>query len=336
MNIFNDDYLVRSEDYAKIMDSDVVPWLKAREHVLSVPGLYGNPLYCVSYDAEEPRGTVVIVHGFTENAFKFSELIFSLLHEHFSVVAYDQRGHGRSWRDRGIPDPSMTHVGRFSDYVSDLKIICAQVLSAMPKPWMVFGHSMGGAVTVSFLEQDQDFFSGAVLCAPMIAPNLKGLPSAAAAGICRAEILARQAKRSPFFMKPYAGHEDFDTSCATDPRRFAWYDNVKFAHREFQNSVPTSRWILESIHVTKQLLADGAPEKISCPVLLFTADQDSSVLPGPQKQFIDRVSRHQHVFVPGSRHEIYRSENAVLFPWWHRILAFLRDPVSAVKAGDGQ
>ena len=335
-DIFNEDYLVASDRYEDAMDSDVLPWLKEREHVLSVPGWNQVPLYCVSYDSDQPRGTVVIVHGFTENAFKFSELIFSLLHRHFSVIAYDQRGHGRSWRAEGIPDASMTHVDRFSDYVADLKAVCETVLSGMPKPWRVFCHSMGGAVTASFLEQYPEWFDGAVMCAPMIAPNLNGLPAAAASAVCRLEFAVGKKKASPFFMKPYAGHEDFSTSCATDRQRFDWYDNVKFSRREFQNSVPTSSWIRESIRITKTLLSPGAPEKIACPVMLCTADQDFSVLPGPQKEFIDRIRRHRHVFVPGSRHEIYRSENAVLFPWWHQVLGFLQDPAAALKAGDAR
>jgi len=331
---FNEEFLVVSDHYADIMEKDVLPWLKKREHVLSVPGFNQNPLYCVFYDADRPRGTVVIVHGFTENAYKYSELIFSLLHQNFSVVAYDQRGHGRSWRAEGIPDASMTHVDHFSDYVADLKIICESVLSGMPKPWLVFCHSMGGAVTASFLEQYPEWFDGAVMCAPMIAPNLKGLPVAAATAVCRFEIAIGKLKTSPFFMKPYAGHEDFNTSCAADRNRFEWYDRVKFSHREFQNDIPTCSWIMESIRVTKTLLSPGAPEKIACPVLLFTADRDFSVLPGPQKEFIDRVKKHLHIFVPGSRHEIYRSENVVLFPWWHQILCFLRDPEAVVKVGD--
>lgn len=332
--MFNEDFLISSPDYSQIMDRNVLPWLREREQVSTVSGAGGAPLYTVSWQADHPVGTVAIVHGFTENAYKFSELIWSLLHCRYSVVAYDQRGHGRSWRAEGIPDSSITHVDRFSDYIEDLKIVCDTLLPRMPKPWFVFAHSMGGAVTASFLEQVPDVFSAAVLCAPMIAPNLSGVPAPAAQLICRAGIALGGGKKCPFFMKPYSGHEDFKTSCATDLNRFAWYDEVKYAREEFRNSVPSYRWIQQSVKVTKKILAPGAPEKITCPVLLFTADQDTSVLPGPQKAFIDRVPRHLHVFVPGSRHEIYRSENAVFFPWWHQVLSFLQDPLSAVEAGD--
>ena len=323
--LLNEDFLVAAEDYAHVMNHVVLPWLKDREAVETVPGQGDKPLYAVSYRADDSVGTVVLVHGFTENAFKYSELIFSLLHNHFSVVSYDQRGHGRSWRAEGISDPSVTYIDRFEDYVSDLKAICDHFLPSMPKPAFVFAHSMGGAVTSLFLEKYPAVFSAAVLCAPMIAPQTGGVPFTVAKSICGVASTFGRAKRHPFFMKPWSGPEDFATSCATDPRRFAWYDAVKTSTEAFRNSVPSYRWTQESLAVTKKILAEGAPEKIACPVLLFTAEHDFSVEPGPQKSFIDRVPGGKHVFVKNARHEIYRSVNEVFFPWWHDILRYFAE-----------
>ncbi len=318
----NQDFLVCHEHYQQTMDSVVLPQLDHVRQMVTVSGADGKPLSCHIYSAEASRGTVVIVHGFTENAYKYSELIWSLLQNHYSVVAYDQRGHGFSWRSEHLADLSLTHVDSFSDYVLDMKAVCDTCLTGMPEPWMVFAHSMGGAVTSLFLERCPEVFSRAVLCAPMIAPNLSGVPAFAVSAICRTAKLFGCGKGRLFLSKPYSGPEDFATSCATDPDRFAWYDAVKASHPEYHNSSPTYSWVLESVHVTRMILAPGAPERISCPVLLFTADQDFSVLPGPQKDFINRVPSGKHVFVSSSRHEIYRSTDEVLFPWWHSVLEF--------------
>ena len=324
----NDDGLIRSENYQDTMNTVVLPALNRCRRDRILTGTAGAALSCAAFDAESPQGTVLVLHGFTENLFKYSELIYSLLQNGFSVVAYDQRGHGKSWRKPGLQDIGDTHVDRFSDYVTDLKIVCDQILGSMPKPWMIFAHSMGGAVASLFLEQYPEVFSRAVLCAPMIAPNLMGVPYPVIAGMCRIAKTLGKGDRRPFMMKPYQGPEDFSTSCATDPVRFAWYDGVKVSHPEYQNSAPTYNWTLESMHVTRQILADGAPESIRCPVLLFTADQDFSVMPEPQKQFIERVRLGKHVFVPHSKHEIFRSTDDVLFPWWHEILIYLKEPLS--------
>ena len=337
-DLFNEDYLVRASSYADTMNSTVLPWLREKERVSMVPGFEGRSLYCVSYEAENPVASVLFVHGFTENAYKYAELIWSLLHLRFSVVAFDQRGHGRSWRSEGIPHPSVTHVDRFSEYVSDLKIVCDAYRPGPSQPFFVFAHSMGGAVASLLMEQYPEIFSAAVLSSPMIAPYTGGIPVPVASAIGKIAGLLGKKKKYPFFMKPYSGPEDFASSCAADPERFAWYDAVKASRADFQNSVPSYQWSYEALHVTEKILAPGAPERIACPVLLFSADHDSSVLPGPQESFIERVADGKFVRVPDSRHEIFRSSDDVLFPWWHEVVGFYTENVSRfrLKGGNAQ
>lgn len=316
----NADFLISSE-YARTMDTVVLPELRKREKQAYVPVKGGTRLYCVSYAADAPAATVLLLHGFTESAYKYAELIYSLVMNGFSVLSYDQRGHGRSGREKGVRENCVTHVDAFGDYLDDLSAVYSRLLSAMPPPFLVFGHSMGGAVAALYLESHPEAFRAAVLSSPMIAPATAGVPPFAAAAVCRAAELLGLGRRRPFFLRPYAGPEDFASSCATDPERFAWYDAVKAGRKEFQNSVPSYRWTTEALGVTKKILA--APEKIPCPVLLFTAEQDRDVLPEPQEQFISRVPRGQHVLVAGARHEIFRTPNDILFPWWHQVLDFL-------------
>ncbi len=324
---FNADGLVLSADYAETMKNTVLPFLKAREKSRTMRGWEDRPLYCVSYSADAPKGTVLVLHGFTENADKFAELTYSLLQNGFSVLSYDQRGHGRSWRDEKVKaDPSLTHVSDFNEYERDLEAVCGSVLKNMPKPWMIFAHSMGGAVTGLFLERNPDVFTRAALCAPMIAANL-GMPRLLVSALCRFFKLFGMGKKRVFISRPYDGPEDFNAGFATSKARFDWFDQIKHDHREFWNNGPTYAWTLESIKVTKWLLASGAPEKIACPVRLYTAEKDISVMPEEQRRFIGRVKQGERVLVKGAFHEIYRSEDDVLFPWWHDVLTFLKGGV---------
>ncbi len=323
-NRFNEDGLVLENSYQETMDSQVLPWLKERETVKTVTGCNDKPVYTVTYAAENAVGSVLIVHGFTENAYKYSELIHSLLVSGLNVVAYDQRGHGRSYRDERIQDLSLTHVGRFEEYVEDMEAVIAQALSAFPKPWYVFCHSMGGAVTALYLEKHADTFAKAVFCAPMIAPNLGGVSPAVISAICRGAKMVGKGRGRVFVSKPYAGPEDFATSAASGKARFDWYDHVKATHKEFQNNGPTYSWTLEAAQVTKKILAPGAVEKILCPVQVYGAEHDGSVMPEPQAAFAARLKNGSRTVIPGSRHEIFRSPDAVLFPWWHGILGFIK------------
>ena len=322
---FNPDGLALSDNYAETMEKAVFPAINARRTDRTVEGAGGRPLFVSRFDADSPRGTAVLVHGFTENGEKFAELIHSLLSQGWSVVAYDQRGHGRSWRAEGLAEISLTHVDRFGEYVEDLGRVVDDVLAPMPKPWVLFAHSMGGAVSALFLEQRPGIFDRVALCAPMIAPNLGGIPAPAGKVICGVPKLLGRGKKRMFVSKPYSYPEAFETSCATGRERFDWYETLRRDHPEFTNNGPTYGWTLEAIGVTKRILAPGAVERIDIPVRLYTAESDGSVLPEPQRRFVARLKEGRRTLVPGSRHEIYRSGDEVLFPWWHEILAFFAD-----------
>lgn len=323
MNRLNKDGLALSEGYAETMNEVILPAINARRTDLTIRGDGGAALFVSRFDAEAPRGTVLIVHGFTENADKFSELIHSLLVSGFSVVAYDQRGHGRSDRAEGLDGPSLTHVDDFDEYVRDMDIVYREVVSGMPKPHHVFSHSMGGAVTALYLERHPGVFERAAMCAPMIAPNLSGMPKPAAKALCKTELALKHGKKRIFISKPYAEKEKFETACANGRARFDWYEELRFKTPAFQNNGPTYSWLKESIDVTDDILIPGEVEKIDAKVMLFTAGLDDVVLPEPQKAFISRVRQGEHRIVGGAKHEIYRSEDDVLFPWWRGVLEFL-------------
>ena len=323
--MLNEDNLILSDHYAEGMQTVVLPWINARRTDMTLPGDGNRPLFVSRFDADAPRGTVMIVHGFTENADKFAELIHSMLHSGLSVVVYDQRGHGRSWRAPGLEDLSLPHVDAFDEYVRDMGIVCARVLEDMPLPHRVFCHSMGGAVTALFLESHPGVFDRAAMCAPMIAPDLMGVPAPVARLMCRAFMALGRGKRRVFAFKPYVWPDDFATACANGKARFGWYEDLRKRVPEFQNNSPSYCWTLESIGVTKRILAPGAVERIDARVQLYTAALDSIVLPAPQSAFIARVRQGEHLTVEGAKHEIYRSGDEVLFPWWHGVLGFLTE-----------
>lgn len=319
---FNEDGLVLADRYSETMNGVVLPFLHRAVRPVTVKGAGEKPIACYRYDTEGSRGTVMIVHGFTECAEKFSELIFSLIQQGYSVLALDQRGHGASWRDEKISDLSLTSVNRFEDYVEDLESVCDQELSAMPRPRYVFSHSMGGAVTCMLLENHPGIFEKAVFCAPMIAPARGGLPMWTSQALCLGAKALGMSRSRIFISKPFSGPEDFETSCASGKERFAWYDELRVATERYHNNGPTYGWTLESLRVTKKLLAPGKPERITIPALIYTAEDDHSVLAEAQEQLVQRLLKGERRLVPGSRHEIYRSPDRVLYPWWHEILSF--------------
>ncbi|MBR3098917.1 MAG: alpha/beta hydrolase [Clostridia bacterium] len=320
---FNEDGLLfEARNYAETMNGEVKDYLAAHRTDMTVEVREGKPLFVTRFDAEEPRGTVTVVHGFTECGEKFSELICSLLRNRWSVLALDQRGHGKSWRDERVTDRSLVHVDRFDDYILDLRAVCDQVLEKMPEPRMLFSHSMGGAVAALFLERYPGVFEKAVFCAPMIACQRMGLPFFTGKLLCRGAGLAGKKTQRAFFSKPYSGKEEFETSCATSRARFDWYEELRAEHEEYRTNGPSYSWTLQALGVSQKILWPGAVEKIGIPILMYTAETDNQVLESAQKMFMKRVKNGTRKTVKGAKHEIYRSTDDVLFPWWHEILGF--------------
>lgn len=323
----NEDHLVLSEHYAPTMDEAVLPYLQAREKDVTVPGDGGVPLSVRVFSADAPRGTVLIMHGFTESAHKFSEFIYSFLQNGYSVVAYDQRGHGHSGRDEKVmaADPTLVYVDVFEKYVRDMQRVCDALLKGMPEPRMLFCHSMGGAVSALFMEENPDFFRRAALCAPMIAPTHGPVPIWAARAICGVAGALGKSRKRIFISKPYAGHEDFAASCTTSRERFDWYEQERGKDPLLRTNGPSYGWFRESLKVTKKILRPGAVERIRIPVRVWSGDQDDVVLSEPQIAFVSRLPNGSRAVVPGAKHEIYRSKDDVLFPWWREVLSFLNE-----------
>ena len=109
--------------YNETMAERVMPYIDARKTDLELATADEKKLHVVHYAsrAAEPKGTVVIVHGFTESTEKYREFVYYLLNFGYDVLIYDQRGHGFSSRD--VDEPGLTHIDKFETYVSDLKRI---------------------------------------------------------------------------------------------------------------------------------------------------------------------------------------------------------------------
>lgn len=92
------------------------------------------------------NGAIVISHGFTEFATKYSEMIWYFLLAGYSVCFFEHRGHGRSVRD--IDNPSLVWIDDWHRYVADLNKFAFDVGReyAGGRPLFLYSHSMGAAL----------------------------------------------------------------------------------------------------------------------------------------------------------------------------------------------
>ena len=100
---------------------------------------------CPAIDRTEGRGTILLVHGLGEHIGRYERLAEKLCKSGWSVVGYDQRGHGLSEGARGVLHQS-------DDLLYDLASVLDVVTQSRSNPKMILlGHSLGGLVVARFV-----------------------------------------------------------------------------------------------------------------------------------------------------------------------------------------
>jgi len=289
-----------------------------------------NKLYYELYPQEDAKGTIVISFGFAESARKYHELIYYFLNAGYQVAVMEHRGHGKSSRE--VKDSCVVHVDKFGQYADDLhtfvqKIVLPGLLNGRTEKkrnLYLFGHSMGGCIAASYLESYPGDFDRAILNAPMLGLELGRFPAWAAVLICDINILLGRGSERQFTHHVYDPAEPFGRSCAASQARHNYYVRIRRENIIYQTCAASYRWVREAIRAGRQVLRPKEAAKVSIPVLLFQAGDDTTVSPGAQRKFIGRIPDGEIIIVPGARHEIYRSGNPVLGSYLEAIFAFFQ------------
>jgi alpha-beta hydrolase superfamily lysophospholipase len=96
------------------------------------------------WPSADARGTIVIVHGLGEHIGRYAHVAARLNANRWSVVGYDQRGHGESPGERG-------RIAAGDDLLFDLAVVIDAVRSEASGPLVLLGHSLGGLVVARFV-----------------------------------------------------------------------------------------------------------------------------------------------------------------------------------------
>jgi len=109
-----------------------------------------------------PKGLVVLHHGFSEHCGRYADLIGALNQARYSVASFDMRGHGRSEGRRG-------HAPNFRVLLDDYALILANAQKEWPGiNTFLYGHSMGGTVVLQFALRHPEGLTGAIIASPFL------------------------------------------------------------------------------------------------------------------------------------------------------------------------
>ena len=123
----------------------------------------GTELFTRAWVPEDPRASVLIVHGAGEHSGRWDHVGRFLADRGYAVSASDLRGHGKSGGHR-------FHVESFDQFLSDIVTVAGTLDDTLP--WALYGHSLGGLIGTMYLESERPQPGVAVLSAPALDDNL--------------------------------------------------------------------------------------------------------------------------------------------------------------------
>ena len=320
---------VVEENYKEMMTNKVEPFLKNRLEV----GNLDRGDYSLAYEKfllPHSIASVIIVHGFNEYKEKFHEVIYYFLQKNIQVFIYDQRGHGMS---KLSAQQTQIDSQNFNEYVLDLKAMIDEVVKPSllkEDKLFIFSHSMGGAVTTSFIEQFEGRVDGVILNTPMFLIDTGKYPRSFT------YLYSKQMAKLGW------GREYIPTTEAFDSEKHSRYDKqpensisnsqIREAYHHDVNvrlhTVPTRggslNWLKTAFDTTHAILKPDRLKRIKQPVLLIRAGRDTVV----QKEGIFTAGAYlpnvEQILIAESKHQTYLNHDAELKIYMNKLLEFIQ------------
>lgn len=241
-------------------------------------------LFFQTWTPDKIRGTIILTHGLAEHSESYHHLARILAEDGWEVFGWDMRGHGRSEGKRGF----VRHIAYFVD---DLEAFHKVVRGrAKSKDIVFFGHSLGGLVTLRYLQTKSAKPACLVLSSPAVGisaqvPKIK-------------EMLAHVALKWMPTLTMYNEIKYEDLTRSEDMRKAQTQDPLR--HDKISPGLFLS--MVEGF----PLALEHAPE-LEMPVLMQLSGEDKIVSTEASRALFERLpnKKNQLIIYPESYHEIY-------------------------------
>jgi lysophospholipase len=262
-------------------------------------------------DAEQARGTVVIVPGFTSPIEMQARAIKALHAAGFKVVAIDYRGQGGSWRP--LSNPEKGYVEDYAVLADDVARYAASV-RVQGKPLFFHSISMGAHITMRMAERNLAQADAIALVVPMIEINSVGMDLTSMKRLAGfASTIGLGALFAPGQSKWPSKGLSFGVAgdCNANPDT-AQLQSALFAQNpNLRVNGVTMRWLYESIASGEYLLSESYAKNMVLPIKVFTAGDDRIVNSNAAEAFCGALSECESFDFANSRHCINRENTDV-------------------------
>lgn len=256
---------------------------------------------------DDPKASVVIVHGMAEFFGKYREYIWYLYREGFEVFFMEQRGHGYSGGK--APEMDVIYIDSYRTYVNDLSLFIKEKVKPLTegRPLLMIAHSMGGCIGALYLEEHPDVFKGAILSSPMLKLKGASYPPIARLLIRVFGLLTGRMKKLAPGQKHFNPDSRVEGSSAMSHARYYFQLGLRKNDPHYQMTGASLSWALASMSATTKVIKNAG--KIKTPVTVMTAGCDHLIDPAGYEAFKEKVPHANIHHYPTSRHEIFNSDD---------------------------
>jgi len=261
----------------------------------------GLKLHTVRWVPQEPKASVIIVHGLGEHSGRYVPMAEALIARGYAVFALDHRSHGRS---EGEP---RSFILPLEWAVADLQQYVDRVRAEFPAlPVFMIGHSMGGLIAWSYTIRFGETLSGLVSSGAAIDADANVSPLLITVG----EVLTSIIPKVPFVdgapISELAYNPEIAPAFRADPLNYKGKLRIGFGtaiNRE-------AKFVKARLH------------EVRLPVLILHGADDRIVNPSGSQRAYDSVrsaDKTLHLF-PKMKHEIFNENDraqvfALMLDW---------------------
>lgn len=291
-----------------------VGMLKARD---------GADLRNAVFVPQQPRGTVVLMTGYSEFIEKYFETVSDLLALGYAVVMPEWRGHGLS--DGLGSEPTRLHITDFDINLRDLEDRWETLVAPMPRPHLGLAHSMGGHISLRAAQAHPDWFDALAQCAPMHGIALP-LPIRAILA-CVTFVYSLFGKGDSWnpFVPPHARPGVAEENRVTnDFSRFERGEALYMKDPQLQVNGGSLDWLRAAFKTMRDAARPAFLRSIETPLYIGTAEEELLVDNRAHQNVLAHVPNGSGDVYPNAKHELLMEKDATRKAFLAKVEAFYR------------
>ncbi len=314
--------MITEEDFTDFAKNTLEPWIEndfTKGHFTSFDGTKIAYYYNINPDE---KASIVISHGMGEFFVKYYEIAYIFYHMGYSVFFIEHRGFGFS--DRAVPELDHIYVESYNEYVEDFRQNMEQIVKPNAKTdnYILFAHSMGGAIGTLFLEKYSNYFKCAVLSSPMHRMVLGKFKPWQVKLICSTMTAIGKGNNIVPGQREFDGINIWEKSSSVSKTRYDFQFNKRLEVPEYTTYGGTHAWTIASIKATDRLLKNAS--YVTTPVLLCEAGRDRLVDNEGHRIFIERTGDYvTYKIFPEAKHEIFNGDEKTREEYWTCVFDYI-------------